>query len=146
MTLPGPAAPQVKAPTATKVLAEILGFGVLAQAAFAGGFLGGHHVWLNWHQRLGDLLIVVPLAILVVGLMARSLQPEKRSMLVTRIVLLAVVVGTEATGHAAGSLLALHIPLAVTTMALAIWVATVAADGRRPSIRLGPDQAERRNG
>ncbi len=31
-------------------------------------------------------------------------------MLVIRVVLVALVIGTEAAGHAAGSLLALHIP------------------------------------
>jgi hypothetical protein len=127
MSQPARVARQTAAPRATKVLAEILGLGVLAQAAFAGGFLEGHHMWLSWHQRLGDFLVVVPIASLVMGLLATRRQPDTASILLTRIALVAVVIGTEAAGHAAGSLLALHIPLAVATMALAMWQITNAA-------------------
>lgn len=122
-----PTARPTAMPRATTVLAAILGLGLLAQAAFAGGFLGGHHIWLNWHQRLGDILVIIPVASLILGLLARRRHPEPRFVLAARIALVALVIGTEATGHAAGSLLALHIPLAITTMALTIWQATVAA-------------------
>ncbi len=124
---------QIAAPRTTKVLAEILGLGVLAQAAFAGGFLGGHHVWLSWHQRLGDFIVVIPVVILVVGLVARRRQPETTAMLLVRIALVALVIGTEAAGHAGGSLLALHIPLAVAVMALTVWQITIAAEAQRVS-------------
>ena len=119
------------APRATKVVAEILGLGVLAQAVFAGGFLGGHHLWHSWHQRLGDFIVVVPIVNLIVGLVARRRQTESTSMLLIRIVLVALLIGTEAAGHAAGSLLALHIPLALAIMAVTMWQITVAAEAQR---------------
>ena len=37
------------------ILTEILALGVLAQAAFADGFLDGHHMWLTWRLRQLDL-------------------------------------------------------------------------------------------
>ena len=43
------------APRTTMILTEILALGVLAQAAFAGGFLDGHHMWLTWPLRQLDL-------------------------------------------------------------------------------------------
>lgn len=98
--------PQRAAPRATKLLAEILGLGVLAQAGVRGRVLGGPpHMWLSWHQRLGDFIVVIPIVSLIVGLAARRHQPEMTSMLLLRIVLIALVIGTEAAGHAAGSLL-----------------------------------------
>ena len=130
MSEPLPAARQLVAPRATMILAEILGLAVLAQAAFAGGFLGGHHRWLSWHQRLGDFIVIIPIASLAVGLTGRRRQPEPASMLLLRVVLIALVIGTESTGHAAGSLLALHIPLAVAAMALTIWQVTLAAEAQ----------------
>ena len=130
-----PGARRVAAPKTTKVLAEILCLGVLAQAAFAGAFLGGHHPWLTWHQRLGDFVVIVPIANLIVGMAGRRHLPEPGSMLATRVVLLALVIGTEAAGHAGGSLLALHIPLAVATMALAVWQVTATSEGQRADTR-----------
>jgi hypothetical protein len=135
MSQPVRVARQIAAPRATKVLAEILGLGVLAQAAFAGGFLGGHHMWLSWHQRLGDFIVVIPLVSLIVGLVARRRRPDTTSMLLIRVVLVALVIGTEAAGHAAGSLLALHIPLAVAVMALTMWQITIAAEAQGVNVR-----------
>ena len=125
-----PVARTVVAPQTTMILAEILGLGILVQAAFAGGFLGGHHMWLNWHQRIGDLLVVFPLASLVVALVLRRRQTESSSMLGIRIALLVLVIAVEATGHAGGSLLAVHIPAAVAAMALVVHEGVVSAEGR----------------
>jgi hypothetical protein len=41
------------------MLAEILGLALSARATFAGGLLGGHHMGLGWHQRLGDFIVIV---------------------------------------------------------------------------------------
>lgn len=46
---------KVAAPRTTMILTEILALGVLAQAASAGGFLDGHHMWLTWPLRQLDL-------------------------------------------------------------------------------------------
>lgn len=144
MSQPSRLVRQTAAPRATKVLAEVLGLGVLAQAAFAGGFLGGHHMWLSWHQRLGDFIVVIPIASLIVGLLACRRKAEATSMLVIRVVLIALAIGTEAAGHAGGTLLALHIPLAVAIMALTMWQITTAAAAQRANVR--PDQARAGHG
>lgn len=123
-------APRIAAPRVTRILAEILALGVLAQAMFAGGFLGGHHQWLAWHQHLGDLIVIIPVAILAVGLVRRRRHFEAASVLATRFLLVIFVVGAEATGHAAGSLLAIHIPLAVAAIALVAWLGTRCVDAR----------------
>jgi hypothetical protein len=125
------AARTVAVPRTTMILAEILGLGILVQAAFAGGFLGGHHTWLHWHQRIGDLLVVFPLASLLVALAARRRQTESTSMVSIRIALLVLVVAVEATGHAGGSFLAVHIPAAVATMALVVHLGVNSAEARR---------------
>jgi hypothetical protein len=125
------AARTVAAPRTTMILAEILGLGILVQAAFAGGFVGGHQTWLHWHQRIGDLLVVFPLASLIVALAARRRQTESTSMVSIRIALLVLVVAVEATGHAGGSLLAVHIPAAVATMALVVHLGVNSAEARR---------------
>jgi hypothetical protein len=106
------------APRATIVLAYLLVVGVLVEAAFAGGFVGGHHMWKVWHENLGDFLVLFPLANLVVGLALRRRHPESRSMVATRVVLLLLVVVVVVTGHAGGTLLAIHIPAAVATAGL----------------------------
>lgn len=53
---------RVTAPRNTMRLAGILALGLLVEAAFAGGFLGGHHMWMSWHENLGTFLILPPLA------------------------------------------------------------------------------------
>jgi hypothetical protein len=113
-------ATEVTAPRATAALASVLGFGVLAQGAFAGGFLAGHHMWLAWHEDVGDFLIMLPLASLVLGLPLGRRRPEPRTVLALRVALVVLVVAVIATGHAAGALLAVHVPAAVATMALVV--------------------------
>jgi hypothetical protein len=95
-------------------------------------------MWLSWHQRLGDFIVIIPIASLIVGLVARRGKPEAGSALFVRVVLVALVIGTEAAGHAAGSLLALHIPLAVATMGLTVWQVANVADAQRASAQLHP--------
>jgi hypothetical protein len=130
-------APCVAAPRATMILAVTLALGILFHASFAGGFLGGHHMWLAWHQRLGDLLFLLPLASLIIALVRRRSQPEALPMLANRTATLALVITLDATGHAAGSLLAVHIPAAVATMALVVHqaMASTAAQHSRTGSR-----------
>jgi hypothetical protein len=125
-----PAERRVAAPRATAILAGILALGVLLEAAFAGGFLGGHDLWMSWHEDLGNLLVLPPLASLIVGLALRRRQPETTSMLASRIVLLILVILVVTTGHEAGSLLAIHIPAAVGTMGLVVRQTMKAAEAR----------------
>ena len=108
----------VAAPLTTTALAGLVALGVLLQGAFAGGFLSGHHVWRGAHETLGDLLIVLPLASLVVGLIAARRQPETKSVLASRVGLLVLLVLVITTGHAGRGLLALHIPAAIATVGL----------------------------
>jgi len=115
-----PAARRIAAPRTTMVLTEVLALGVLVQAAFAGGFLGGHHVWKSWHGNLGDFLVFLPIASLVIGLALRRRQPENFTMLASRVILLIVVLAVVATGHEAGGLLAVHIPAAVATVGILV--------------------------
>jgi hypothetical protein len=116
----------IAAPRITAALAGLFVLGVLAQAAFAGAFAGGHHMWLNWHQNVGDLLVVLPLASLVTGLACRRRQADTRAMLATRVALVVLVVAVVVTGHAGGGWLAFHIPAAVATVGLATRQALIA--------------------
>jgi hypothetical protein len=108
----------VAAPRTTAALAAIFALGVLAQATVAGAFLGGHDSWHSWHNNLGDVLILPPLASLLVGLTVRHPHRDTRSMLATRVALVVLVLLVIVTGHSGGGLLAVHIPAAVATAGL----------------------------
>jgi hypothetical protein len=122
----GPPPPEkgVAAPRATAVLAAALALGVLAQAAFAGGFLGGHHSWMAWHGNVGDFLTLLPLASLLAGLTSRGHERDTPAVLLSRVALVVMVLVVVVTGHAAADspgLLALHIPAAVTIFGLVVY-------------------------
>ena len=121
---------RVAAPRTTAILAGLLALGVLVEAALAGGFLGGSHMWKSWHENLGTFLILIPLASLLVGLALYRRQPEKVSMLANRVVLLILVVTVVVTGNAGGSLLAVHIPAAVAMVGLVVRQAMIATQAR----------------
>jgi len=130
MTQAIPAERRVAAPRTTAILAGILSLGVLLEATFAGGFLGGHHVWKSWHETLGNLLVLPPLTSLIVGLALRRRQREAASMLASRIALLILVVAVVVTGRQGGTILAVHIPAAVGTMGLVLRQTMMSAEGR----------------
>lgn len=111
-------ATEVAAPRVTAALATALGLGLLAQGAFAGGLSGGDHMWLIWHEDVGDLLVVVPLASLVLGLVLRQREPEPWRVLALRAGLLLLVAAVLITGHAGGGWLAVHVPGAIAAMVL----------------------------
>jgi hypothetical protein len=116
----------VAAPRVTAALAGLFVLVVLAQAAFAGGLAGGHHMWLSWHENVGDLLVVLPLASLIAGLAFRRRQADTTAMMASRVTLVVLVVAVVATGHAGGGWLAFHIPAAVATVGLATRQAMIA--------------------
>lgn len=114
----------VAAPRVTAALSGALALGVLAQATFAGGFLSGHLSWLTWHENLGDLLTLLPLASLLVGLATRRHQRDTTSMLLSRVALVAMVFALVVTGYDAGTssgILAVHIPVAVAVVGLVVY-------------------------
>ena len=113
-----PVAPRVTAPRITMTLAGLLALGVLLEAALAGGFLGGSDMWRSWHENLGTVLILIPLASLLVGLSLQRHQPEDALMLASRLALLILVIAVVVTGNVGGSLLAIHIPAAVAMVGL----------------------------
>jgi hypothetical protein len=131
----------IPAPSRVTALACILAIGVLFEAVLAGGFLGGHHMWKDWHANLGDFLPLPPLASLAVGLALRRRQPEDLSMLATRAALLILVVTVIVTGHEGGTLLAVHIPAAVATAGLLARQATMSNQARTSGRRMTPGLA-----
>ena len=124
---------EVAAPRLTAGLASLLGFGLLAQGATAGAFVGGHHQWLTWHENLGDALVLVPLVSLLLGLAFRRRRPEPRASLAMRAGLFVLVAAVIATGHAGGAWLALHVPAALATLGLVARQATVSMSAHRGS-------------
>jgi hypothetical protein len=102
----------------TGALVAIFALGVLAQATFAGAVLGGHEGWHSWHNNLGNVLILAPLASLLVGLTVRRPYRDTRAMLASRAALVILVVVVIVAGHSGGGWLALHVPAAVATAGL----------------------------
>jgi hypothetical protein len=123
----------VAAPRTTAALAAIFALGVLAQTTFAGAVLGGHETWHSWHDNLGNVLLLPPLASLLVGLVALLRQPETTFMLASRIALVVLVVLVIVTGHSGGNLLAVHVPAAVATVAIVVRHVFASIEGPVPA-------------
>jgi len=123
-------APRVTAPRITMILAGLLALGVLLEGAFAGGFLGGSQVWRSWHENVGTVLILIPLASLLVGLALQRRQPEDALMLASRLALLILVIAVVVTGNVGGSLLAIHIPAAVAMAGVVVRQVMLATQAR----------------
>jgi|ERR1700677_2319010 hypothetical protein len=119
------------APSTTRVLMTVLGAGILVQAVLAGGLLSGHHSWVQWHEQVGDCLLVLPVASLFIALVARRRQPEPFSTLAVRVAIVLLVLIVEVTGHAGGEWLILHIPAALATTAAVVHQGTTSMERRR---------------
>jgi len=124
----------IAAPRFTAVLGLVLAVGVLSQGLFAGAFLQGDHSRLSWHETLGTLLVLPPLASLVAALALHRRHPDPPSTLVTRAFLLALVITTIITGHAGRDLLVVHVPAAIAVVAVAVRQGT--GFGRIPNLGL----------
>jgi membrane protease YdiL (CAAX protease family) len=137
--LTGAGPSHVLAPRVTRAAAFTIMGGILLQAAIAGGFLAGHD-WNDLHMALGGVLIVSALVVLGVGLIGRRSRLETRSLLMTRIGVLIVLLATAIVGLVAGQgtrdLLMMHIPLAIISMGLSARLAGAMTAGR--SRRDGP--------
>jgi len=83
-------------------------------------------MWLSWHENVGDLLVILPLASLIAGLAFRRRQADTTAMMASRVTLVVLVVAVVASGHAGGGRLAFHIPAAVATVGLATRQAMIA--------------------
>jgi hypothetical protein len=110
----------VAAPRTTTALDALLTLRIFLLGAFAGGFLAGAHLWRTWHEGLGSALVLFPLANLVVGLALCGWQPEPAPLRARRSLLLALVIVVVAAGRAGGALLAVYIPAALATVAVAV--------------------------
>jgi hypothetical protein len=119
-TRPTPGGGGVAAPRTTATLVAIFALGVFAQATFAGAFLGGHESWHSWHENLGNVLVLPPLASLLVGIGARRRQRDTPSMLASRAALVVLVALVIVTGRSGGAWLAVHIPAAFATAGLVV--------------------------
>lgn len=114
----------VAAPRLTAILGLALAVGVVAQGLLAGAFLHGNHAWLSWHETLGTLLVLPPLASLLIALVLLRRQPDPPSTLLTRAFLFALVITVIITGHAGRDLLIVHIPAAIAVVGIAVRQAT----------------------
>jgi hypothetical protein len=103
----------VAAPRTASALDALLTPGVFLLGAVAGGFLATRH------EGLGGALVLLPLASLVVGLALCGWQPEPAPLLARRGLLLALVLVVIA-GDVGRALLAVYIPAALATVAVAV--------------------------
>lgn len=123
-TTPIPPVRGIAAPRLTAVLGLVLAMGVLAQGLLAGMFLNGNDFWYRWHEILGTALVLPPLISLGIALVLLRRQPDRPSVLATRVVLLGLVVLGVVAGMAGRGMLAVHIPAAIAVAGIAVRQAT----------------------
>lgn len=104
--------------------------GVLLQGVWAGLFFGdpgNHDLWVRVHQIGG---MVTGALALVAAIVALAQLRHRRDIVVGAIVFFVLVVAEIGLGEAVGDqrgLVAVHIPLAMALMALAVWLPLRAA-------------------
>ena len=117
-------------------LIGLVALGVLLQGVWAGLFIreDQHYVsrWVAVHSLDGQVTAALALVATVVAFV--QLRARRDLVLGTAVLTLLLVaeIGLGASLDAAQGLLALHIPLALAIMALAVWLPLRARVGRRP--------------
>ena len=123
-----------------QVLIGLAALGVLLQGLWAGIFLEGEHrpdKWVNVHARGAEVTI----GITVVAFVAAVIWLRHRRDLLIGTAVLAVVLVVEAylggriTDEGNDTLTAVHVPLAMVLMGLAIWLPLRARAGRTGTAR-----------
>jgi hypothetical protein len=117
-------------------LIGLVALGVLLQGVWAGMFIreDQHYVsrWVAVHSLDGQVTAALALVATVVAFV--QLRARRDLVLGTAVLTLLLVaeIGLGASLDAAQGLLALHIPLALALMGLAVWLPLRARAGRRP--------------
>ena len=104
--------------------------GVLLQGLWAGLFLrrgaGGHSTWVAVHQHGGETTVLLALLATVAALVWLR---HRRDLLIGTALLLVLLVVELVLGYTIGdssSAVALHVPLALLIMGLAVWLPVTA--------------------
>jgi hypothetical protein len=132
---PSPATDRPRSPLYS-ALVGLAALGVLLQGVWAGLFIreDQHYVsrWVAVHSLDGQVTAALALVATVVAFV--QLRARRDLVLGTAVLTLLLVaeIGLGASLDAAPGLLALHIPLALAIMALAVWLPLRARAGRRP--------------
>jgi hypothetical protein len=113
-------------------LVGLIALAILLQAVFAGEFVDRVHTpggWLNAHDANAD--VATALAIVTAGYAFVALRAAARSLVIGSVLLALALIAQTAIGHAITAngddgLLALHIPLALATFGLTIWLSAKA--------------------
>lgn len=112
-------------------LVGLIALAILLQAVFAGEFVNHANTsgWLDAHDVGGD--VTAGLAVFTAGFAFAALRSAARSLVIGAAVLaLAVIaqveIGHAITGNGDNGLLVLHIPLALATFGLTIWLSVKA--------------------
>lgn len=123
---------------AWSALVELTTLGVLLQGLWAGLFLrrgaGGAHTWVGVHQHGGEVTVLLALLALLATIASAVCQRSRRDLLIGTAVLfllLAVETGLGTAADGASAAVAVHVPLALLIMGLAVWLP--AAARRQPS-------------
>jgi membrane-associated PAP2 superfamily phosphatase len=124
-----------------QALIGLAALGVLLQGLWAGIFLEGQHrsdKWVNVHARGAEVTIGVT----IVALLAALVWLRRRRDLVigTAVLVVALVVeaylGGRITDDGNDTLTAVHVPLAMAVMGLAVWLPLRARTGKKGTARL----------
>jgi hypothetical protein len=115
---------------AWSALVGLTTLGVLLQGLWAGLFLrrgaGSQHTWVEVHQHGGEVTVLLALlATVAAGVWLRS----RRDLLIGTallFVLLVVELGIGMAVDDAGGAVAVHVPLALLIMGLAVWLPVAA--------------------
>ena len=121
--------------------------GVLLQALWAGIFLEGDNrpdKWVNVHARGADVTIVVTILAFVAAVV--WLRSRRDLLIGTGVLVVALVVeaylGGRITENGNDTLTAIHVPLAMAIMGLAVWLPFRARSARLAARPVSADVAE----
>ncbi len=130
--------PAVAAPANSLTFSALIGLTtltILLQGVWAGIFLSHDHrpeKWVNVHAHGADVAIVLSLLAVIAALVQLR---SRKDLLIGTILLFVVLVvesvlGGRITEHGQDNLTAVHVPLAMIIMGLAVWLPVRARSGR----------------
>jgi hypothetical protein len=127
------------APRGIRLFNALIGvttLGIFLQAITAGEFVSqkGREPWIEAHNIIADVTIVVALVAAIVGLVAVRATDRVlawSSLVLFVLLLVQIMLGHLITGAEVDGLIGVHVPLAFVIVGLAVWLSVRGAQVRR---------------
>lgn len=117
--------------TAFRILASLEVLAILGQATTAGQFIGGDSAMRAIHGSGAMVVMLVALLELVAGVLVW--RPGHGRWWPAAVSLLVLVLGIVQSSLGGAGVVAVHVPLGVAMLGIAVWLASWAWSARRPA-------------